>query len=213
MLKETIKYEDFEGEEQTETLWLNITKTDSVNLLTLIPRMEAWEKQTSGPARELTAEEIIEMVAIVKELVHAAYGVRSEDGKLHRKSPDLLADFQASAVYDAFIMSMFEDPNKANNFMAGIMPKSLRAEMERAIAEAGGQESVEVIDGRITNVEKLPVVGTGELNHTEEEVPAWIREDREPTPAELKSMSREQMMEAMARKSKRRAAEADSTGE
>lgn len=185
MLKQTVTYTDYNDEKQTEDLYFNLTKTEMMDLLDLLPRMEAFTASTAGQERDMTPAEIKEMLAIIKQLIEKAYGVRSADGKHFRKSEEIFNDFAQSAVYDAFVFNLFEDLNNANNFMVGIMPKDLLAQVQK---ETGAQ-GVETIQ-------------TGAaLNGTKEEVPAYIREDREPTRAELAAMSPSELQAAFRRKS------------
>lgn len=187
MLKQTVTYTDYNDEQQTEDLYFNLTKTEvAENLFDLLPRIEAFAKATDGPLRELSNDEVKEMLDIVKVLIKASYGERSPDGKYFRKSEQIYTDFTQSAVYDKFVFDMFEDVEKANNFMIGIMPKDLR-ESEEVQAAVNGRPVQTVKTG-------------GELNAVQEEVPAYIRENREPTQQELAAMSPKELQEAFRRK-------------
>jgi hypothetical protein len=182
MLKQTVTYKDFNDQEQTEVLYFNISKPEMVDFLPMLPRLVAMQQIIEGPDRELTNTEIKEMLDIIRTFIAASYGVRSEDGKYFRKSPELFADFKDSGAYDAFLFSLFEDVQKGNKFLQEIMPKDLAEE-----AAAAAQSPVETIT-------------TGaELSAVEEEVPAWVRENRRPTPKELQGMSPEQLRDAFRR--------------
>lgn len=179
MLKQTVKYTDFNDREVEEVLYFNLNKTEMVDFLPMLPRLERMAAAIQGNDRELTNAEIKEMLDIIKSFVAASYGERSEDGKYFRKSPEIFADFKASAAYDAFLFSLFEDVNKGNKFLEQIMPKDL--------AQAAAQEATRGIETIVTG---------GELNATTADVPAWIREERRPTAKELETMSQDQLREA-----------------
>jgi hypothetical protein len=198
MLKQTITYTDFDDLERTETLYFNLTRTDLVDLLDLEPELLRWQErlnqkqQTEGT---LTVPEIRELLEIIKRLVRHSYGVRSEDGRKHRKSDEIFEDFKASAVYDAFMMSMFMDVQKGIDFMIGILPSGM-VEVEE-VAKA-------IDENRAATVTEVPIPdNVTDISATVVEVPAWMREDRDPTAAELKDASPEELREAFRRKSQK----------
>lgn len=179
MLKKTITYTNFNDEEKTEDLYFHIRSSDSGELLELREDFEKWAKITSEPERELTPSEIKEMLDLTKTLIEMSYGVRSEDGEHFYQGEQYLADFKSTAAYDAFLFSLFENSGAgADEFILGIMPK----------------EFANVVDAQ------LPA-----LDHTKKEVPAYIREDRDPTDKELRSMNSEELRVAFQRKQNQKA--------
>lgn len=202
MLKETVTYTDFDDKPCTDTLYFNLTKTDMVDLIDLLPQLEAWQTKTSGDPRELTMDEIREMLDIVKRLVAASYGVRSEDGKHFRKSPEIFADFKSTAAYDAFMFGMFEDITKALRFMVGIVPRDM------VDADVLNEALQYAQPPTVTGVDEVPLPAQVEdISATDAEVPAWLREDREPTQAEFARMNKDEMMLAFKKKNERSAAQ------
>ena len=133
MIKETITYEDFNGDKQTEDLYFNITKTELSDFLDRYEELKRMQARFEGLSRDLNMSEIKEMIGVVKMFVEASYGVRSEDGKRFRKSPEIWADFRDSAAYDEFLFSLFQNPDKIMPFLNGIMPKDLKEEAEKQI--------------------------------------------------------------------------------
>lgn len=188
MLKQTVKYKDFNDVDQEETLYFNLTRTEMMDLLGLQDRLRSWLDRVQGPQRDLSTTEILDMVDVIKLLIEKAYGERSEDGKQFRKSPDIFENFKQSAAYDAFVFGLFEQPEQAVGFMIGILPQSL-VENSPELAEARKM------------VQGTPVTETVSLDATEKEVPAWIREDRDPTRAEIDRMSQDELRLAFQRKS------------
>lgn len=149
MLKKTITYKDYNGNEQTETLYFHLNKTDVVELIWLLPKLQAWQDKVRGPERMLTMEETLQFYEIMKTLVEASYGERSEDGREFAKSKELFAKFRQRAAYDAFVMSLFENPLEGIDFMVNVWPDDLVAyspeakeAMEKAMAIVHLPESV-----------------------------------------------------------------------
>ena len=193
MLKETVKYDNFDGVEKEETLYFNLTKTEMIDMLDLQPRLEAWAKATAGTDRDLTTSEITDMIEIIKLLIEKSYGVRTEDGNHFRKSPELYANFKDSAIYDAFVFGLFMDPEHGVAFMMGILPKGIEDIAER-ISKANTNKT------ELASLPDIPVTSSETITAVDEEVPAWIREDRDPTSKELQEASPEEIKLAFKRK-------------
>lgn len=158
MLKQTVTYTDFNDEQQTETLHFNVSKTELMEHLDLKDDLDAVAEklQAKDGSSILSPDEVREILNLVKRFIRISYGVRSADGKRFSKSEDVWSEFEESAAYDAFLFSLFEDPQRAVDFMTGILPKDLREEVEK---HANGD--------------------------TENQLPAWVVEGRQPSPEEL----------------------------
>lgn len=195
MLKKTITFEDFNEEKQTETLYFNITRTEGEKLIDLQPRLQKWLDTDRGDRTELTIEESREFFNIIKELVKVSYGVRSEDGKHFRKSPEIFADFESSAMYDAVLFSFIQRPQEALGFMVGILPKGLDDE---ALTKA--RNALNDFQNETKTVVELPQPAIADAVDMDTR-PPWVKEDREPTKAELTSMTPDQLQEAFRRRS------------
>jgi hypothetical protein len=141
MLKETIQYTNFDGQNVTGTLHFNITKSDLLDRLDLMDDVEAVRDAIQGEERELSRAEIKLVLDVVKKIMKLAYGERSEDGKYFRKTEQIWEDFTSTAVYDAFIMSLFEKPEKAADFIVAAMPNDLVAQVR---AEQGVEDTPDI---------------------------------------------------------------------
>lgn len=134
MLKQDFTYENFDGVTETETLHFNLTKIELTENLHLEDEVRELDKMLTGPKRQLETGEIQRILDLVKELMRLSYGVRSEDGKRFIKSPQVWEEFTQTATYDAFLYSLFIQPEKAVEFIVGILPADLRQEAEKQIA-------------------------------------------------------------------------------
>lgn len=181
MLKQTVSYFDFDDNPSQETLYFNLTKTELAENLHLRNELEGLREKYEGAKRELTTEDITQLLDLVKTIMRMSYGVRSADGKRFSKNEQLWDEFTQTAAYDAFLFSLFEDPNKAVAFMTGILPRDIRKAAESTSADEISQKMVEL---------------RSEQKPTEE--PAYIRENREPTPQELVGMTPDEMEKAKA---------------
>lgn len=152
MLKQTVSYFDFDDNPSQETLYFNLTKTELADNIHLQAELEQMQETFSVEKERLTPDEIRQLVDIVKTIMRLSYGVRSADGKRFVKTEELWTEFTQTAAYDAFLYSLFEDPNKAVMFMTGILPKEVRNTVEKV----GSGGSAEEISKKIAELKEAP---------------------------------------------------------
>ena len=179
MLKKIIKFHDLDGNELTEEFYFNLTKAE-------IAEMELSKNGGfSTMLNDIVAAQDGEMiVATFKEIITKSVGRRSEDGRRFIKTQEITDDFVQTEAYSELFMELATDAEAGSNFVKAVMPADIAAKISEDV------------------VPELP--GAQDSNFgsktAEDTRPAWIREDREPTKAELMSMSREQVVEVMQRK-------------
>lgn len=120
MLKETIKYTDYNGVERTEDFWFHLSKAELME----------WEMGTTGGLTEMIkrivdAQDAPAIIKIFKELVLKAYGQKSPDGKRFIKSEELATEFSQTEAYSQLFMELATDADKAAAFVNGIMPSDV----------------------------------------------------------------------------------------
>lgn len=164
MLKKTVNYEDWDGNPQSEVLYFNLSKSDIADNLELSEELTAVGKMLEGrdgSERVLTIPEVKSVLHIIKKLVKISYGKRSADGKQFVKSDEAWDEFRWSGAYDHFLISLFEDPSRATEFLQAIVPKDLREQAEKQVKE-NPQQVVQA------------VAASGIDNMTEEELRARL---------------------------------------
>ena len=118
MLKETIKYFDYDGNERTENFYFNLTKAECMEM----------ELSTNG-GLEKSIQRIIEtqdhaqIVKTFKEIILKAYGEKSPDGKHFFKSPEISAAFASTEAYSELFMRLASSADEATRFINGIIPQ------------------------------------------------------------------------------------------
>lgn len=115
MVKKTIKYEDFNGQQVEETLYFNLTQTEQT-------RMELSKKDgLSNYIKEaVESGDNAALLDLFTNLILESYGIKSEDGKRFIKSPKLKEEFAQSAAFDALFMEIATNPEAAEAFVKGI---------------------------------------------------------------------------------------------
>lgn len=114
MLKRPITYETFNGETVTETFYFNLTMPEFVALKT-----------------DPEDEDVTVLVAMMDKIILFSYGLKSEDGKHFKKSDELREDFESSAAYASFFTELAMDEKKTLEFLRGVLPKQLGAELNK----------------------------------------------------------------------------------
>lgn len=130
MLKKTIKYTDFDGEEQTEIVNFNLTKSELKEL----------QFQTEGGfgshiQRAVEKGDLTVLFVEFKRLILMAYGERSEDGKRFVKTPEMAEAFTQTAAYDALFTEITEVDGAVQKFLMGILPEDISSSLDFAAIE------------------------------------------------------------------------------
>lgn len=210
MIKETIRYTDFEGNPAVEEVYFHISKPELMDNLDLKDEFEKLLAIAQEEPRALTEAEVKEVLNLVKRCMKLAYGVRSADGKRFRKA-GVWEEFEETAVYEEFLFSLFKDIERAFVFILSVMPKDLQAEASE-MARKDQPELFSRLDhnGEIVVSEihaepgKLTELQNGEIVDVKmsdvDDRPAWERENREPTNQELIGLPKEKLIELMAKK-------------
>lgn len=120
MLKKTITYTDFNGNERTEDFYFNLTKAEVMEM----------EMSTTGGMAEMiqrivAAQDAPAIIKIFKDLVLKAYGQKSPDGKRFVKNDELREEFAQTEAYSQLFMELATDADAAAKFVNGIMPADI----------------------------------------------------------------------------------------
>lgn len=130
MLKKTITYEDYNGVERTEDFYFNLSKAELIEMELGVDGGYAEMIQ-----RVVDAKDTPTIISIFKKLLLKSYGKKSDDGRRFIKSPEISKEFEQSPAYSDMFMELSTDSAKAADFVNGLIPKSLqaqvRAEMKR----------------------------------------------------------------------------------
>lgn len=120
MLKKTITYTDYNGVERTEDFYFNLTKAELAEM----------EVGVSGGFSEMVrgiikAVDVPSIAKIFKDIILAAYGVKSSDGKRFIKNDEVRDEFVQSEAYSELYMELIRDEEAAANFVNGLIPSDL----------------------------------------------------------------------------------------
>jgi len=120
MIKKTITYVDYDGNERTEDCYFNFSKAELVemNLST--------EGGLEAKLRKIIEEkDTPKIVELWKKILLDAYGIKSEDGRRFIKSEEISKEFSQTEAYSNLFMELSFDEEKAIEFVNGVIPKNL----------------------------------------------------------------------------------------
>lgn len=118
MLKQTITYEDYDGNTRTEDFYFNLTKAEVMEM----------EMSTDGGLEKMI-NKIIQtndskrIIETFKDIILRAYGEKSPDGRRFIKNQELRDAFSQTEAYSQLFMDLATNADKAAEFINGIVPK------------------------------------------------------------------------------------------
>lgn len=129
MLKKTVKYTDFDGNQREEDLYFNLTQSELTEIQ--LGTAGGFDKYIKRIAQQQNTEE---MLAFYTMLITKSYGVKSDDGKYFRKSKEALEDFKSTNAYDV-IFNELADTEKFTEFFLGVIPAEAANSIKTAMAK------------------------------------------------------------------------------
>lgn len=126
MLKKTITYTDYDGNERTEDFFFNLSKAEVLEM----------EMGVNGGMtkliQRLVADQDAERISkTFKDIILKSYGEKSLDGKYFEKSPERSLRFSQTEAYSELFMELL-DPEKAAAFINAILPQDAVAQATAA---------------------------------------------------------------------------------
>lgn len=120
MLKKTITYTDYDGNERTEDFYFNLTKAEIVEMDLVADG--GLQKLVDKITKEQDSKRLVEMF---KDLIIKSYGEKSLDGKRFVKNEEIQEAFAQTEAYSELFMELAFDADAASKFVNGIIPSDL----------------------------------------------------------------------------------------
>lgn len=139
MLKKAITYTDFNGEELTEDFYFNLTKAELIEL-----EMGFDGGLSEGLKKIVASKDGNAIMQEFKRIILTSYGQRTDDGKRFVKNQTLRDEFESTEAYSVLFVEIVTDPDKAADFVRGIMPQDLMAQAQLTM------------EGLVSDVEPVP---------------------------------------------------------
>lgn len=131
MLKKTITYTDYNGEERKEDFYFNLNRAEVIEM----------EIGTAGGYAEML-KRIVEtrdgaqIMKVFKTLILKSYGIKSPDGKQFQKSEEITKAFEQSEAYSELFVSLCTNAEEAVKFINGVLPMTEEQRKQAAVKAA-----------------------------------------------------------------------------
>lgn len=132
MLKKTISYTDYDGNERKEDFYFNLTKAEIIEWLRSTDGSYTLDKYMERIAKEKNGRKIIETF---KDIIWRSYGEKSLDGRRFIKSDEVKLAFTETEAYSILFTELVTDAKKAADFMNAIVPLDLVEEIKKIMEE------------------------------------------------------------------------------
>ena len=80
----------------------------------------------------------------MRDIIEAAYGERSDDGKRFVKNPEVLKNFTEGLAYDEVILTFIDGSTDLGKFIEGLLPKKV-FELAKKNTKESGEEVKEYL--------------------------------------------------------------------
>ena len=130
MLKKIITYTDYNGVERTEPFYFNLSKAELMEM-----ELGVTGGMTEMLDKIIAAKDAPSLMKTFKEMIMKSYGIKSDDGKRLIKSEELSIAFTQTEAYSILFMELITDDKAAADFVNGIIPNEIQAEVAAQTAQ------------------------------------------------------------------------------
>ncbi len=126
MLKKTMTYTDYDGNERTEDFYFNLSKAELI---------EMQVSETGGLdkliKKIMDTKDYGKLIALFKKLIKLSYGEKSLDGRTFEKSESIFRSFEQTTAYSDLFMELATNVDSAIDFLTAIVPSDLAKELDK----------------------------------------------------------------------------------
>ncbi len=120
MLKKTVNYVDYDGNERSEDIYFNLTKAEVMEM----------ELGTTGGMQKMlekivAAQDSKQIISVFKDIILRSYGEKSPDGRRFIKSKEITDAFAQTEAYSDLFMELATDAEAASDFINAIVPQDM----------------------------------------------------------------------------------------
>lgn len=130
MLKKIITYTDYNSVERTEPFYFNLSKAELMEM-----ELGVTGGMTEMLNKIINAKDGPSLMKTFKEMIMKSYGIKSDDGKRLIKSEELSIAFTQTEAYSVLFMELITDDKAAADFVNGIIPNEIQAEVAAQTAQ------------------------------------------------------------------------------
>ena len=132
MIKKTVTYIDYNGNERTEDFYFNLSQAELMEM----------ELGVAGGLSEIlrkivASNDTPSLIKYFKMLLFKAYGEKSPDGRQFVKSKELSTAFSQTEAYSKLFMEFATNDVAASDFVNGIMPEEAKNAAVNPVEQSG----------------------------------------------------------------------------
>ena len=174
MFKKTITFENFNGEQVTQDFYFHMSKAELLEMAAdgnvMMERIKRIIAANDGKA----------ILREFRVLIMTSCGLRTEDGSRFIKTPEAQSTLMDSPAFDELLMELCTNADAGADFVRQLIPEKMQKEMKAQLEK------------QQTGNSKAP----DPFAEKKDERPAWEREHRHPTDAELQAMDKTELARA-----------------
>lgn len=125
MLRKVIKYVDYNGVEREEPFYFNLNKAELTDF-----NLSKEGGLDNIIKRIIETKDQPHLIAIIKELILAAYGEKSDDGKYFIKNQEIKDKFVCTEAYSNLYMELVSNEQETIKFIKAIIPADILQTIE-----------------------------------------------------------------------------------
>lgn len=132
MLKKTITYTDYNGNERTEDFYFNLTKAEILEMM-----MSVNGGLGAMYDRIIAAQDTPTLIAEFKKLIIKSYGEKSLDGKHFVKNAEITEAFTQTEAFSDLYWELATNGDAASEFFNGVIPANMEEEVKKELSRQG----------------------------------------------------------------------------
>lgn len=125
MIKRTVTFTNYDGEEVTQDFYFNLTNAEIVEMELSTPGGLSTMLQ-----KIINTKNVPETVKLFKEILLKSYGQKSADGNHFVKNQQITDEFISSPAFSELYMELAFDTDAATKFINGVVPSDISTKMK-----------------------------------------------------------------------------------
>ena len=124
MVKETISWTDYDGNERKEDFYFHLNEAELTTMsLSVDGGLDSYIRKI------IATKDLPSLIDLFTKLIDKSYGVKSLDGREFYKDDEILKKFKATEAYSIFYTKLVKDSKAAADFIKGIIPKNISSNL------------------------------------------------------------------------------------
>jgi hypothetical protein len=120
MLKKSITYKDYNGEEVTEDFFFHLSRAELVEL-----EVSHKDGLSESLQKIIATNDGAEIIREFKNIIMKAYGQKSPDGRRFIKNDQLRQEFESTEAYSVMFIELVTNSDAAAEFVNAVIPQDL----------------------------------------------------------------------------------------